>query len=91
LGLTYVSEVTIVNQLHQEKHVEEDLALSDKSDFGCTHISAVKLFFDVLASLKGSGLARELQALVKVRKVELDDKDGVCKGVVFAQLFELFG
>ena len=89
--MTYVSEVTIVNQLHQEKHVEEDLALGNKRDFCSTHICAVKLFLDVLTSLKGSGLARELEALVKVRKVELDDKDGVCKGVVFAQLFELFG
>jgi hypothetical protein len=67
------------------------LALSNKRDFGCTRICAVKLFFDVLASLKGSGLARELQALVKVRKVPLDDENGVCKRVVFAQLFELFG
>ena len=88
---TYISEVAIVDQLHQQKHVNEDLAFGNKCDFGGTHNRTMKFLFNILSCLQGSGLTRELEALVKVGKVKLDDEDGVGKRVVFPQLFELFG
>lgn len=51
----------------------------------------MELVLNVLISLQRSGLARQLEALVKVREVELDDEDGVSQVVALAQLFELFG
>ena len=88
---TYVSEVTIVDQLHLEKDVEEDLALGNLGDLSGAFLRAVKLLLIGLASLEPCRLARQLKALVEIREVELDDEDDVGKLVRLAQLFELFG
>ena len=88
---TYVSQVAVVDKLHDEEHVEENLALSIPSNLRGSLCCAVKFILDRLTSFQFGGLARQLKALVKIWKVELEDQDGVCKIVCLAQFFELFG
>ena len=88
---TYVAEISIIKQLHEEKDVEEDLALSDLWNLNGTFSCAVQLFLDILSISECGGLARQLEALIKVWEVVLDDKDGVGEIVELSELFELFG
>ena len=91
LRTTYVSQVAIVDKLHDQEHVEENLALRVPGNFSGSLSRAVKFIFDRLTSFQFGGLARQLKALVKIWKVELEDQDSVCKIVCLAQFFELFG
>ena len=88
---TYVSEVTVVDKLHEQEHVEEDLALGVLSNLSGSLLRAVQFILDSLASYQLSWLARQLKALVKIWKVELEDQDRVCEIVCLAKFFELFG
>ena len=72
-----VLQVTIINQLHNEKHVEEHLAFSNLRNLGGAHTCAMQLILNVLTGLECSWLTRQLKSLVKIGKVELDDKDSV--------------
>ena len=72
-----VLQVTIIDQLHDEKHIKEHLAFSDLRNLGGTHTCAMQLILNVLIGLEGSWLARQLESLVKIGKVKLDDKDCV--------------
>ena len=86
-----VAEVSIINELHQQENVEEDLALSDLRNLSSSVSCTVELVLNVLTSTKGRGLARKLETLVKVRQVILDDKDCVAEIIELSELFELFG
>ena len=91
LRTTYVSQVAIVDKLHDQEHIEENLALRVPGNLSGSLSCAVKFVLDSLTSFQFGGLARQLKALVKIWKVELEDQDGVCKIVCLAQFFELFG
>ena len=86
-----VSQITVVDKLHDQEHVEEYLALRVPGNLSGPLRRAVKFVLDSLISFQLSGLARQLKALVKIWKVELEDQDSVCKIVCLAQFFELFG
>ena len=89
--MTYVVQIAIIDQLHDEKHIKEHLAFSDLRNLGGTHTCAMQLILNVLTGLEGSWLARQLKSLVKIGKVKLDDKDCVRQVVSLAKFFELFG
>ena len=88
---TYVSEVSIVDKLHQEDDIDEDLALGNLGNFQGSLLRAVQFILNSLAVLQSCWLAWQLQSLVKIRKVELEYQDGICKVICLAEFFELFG
>ena len=88
---TYVSQIAIINQLHQENHIDKDLAFGNLGDFCGSLLRAVQLFLNRLTILQRCRLARKLQALVKIRQIEFEYEDRVCKVICLAQFFELFG
>ena len=53
-----VVQISIVNQLHEEKHIHEDLTLGNLSDLGGSLVSGVQLLFGGLTCFEFSGLAR---------------------------------
>lgn len=67
------------------------MALRDGRDLSSSLGGSVQFILQVLTCLERGGLARQLQALVKIREVVLDNKDGVSEVVGLAQFFELFG
>ena len=91
LDFTYISKVTIIDKLHEQKDIDEDLALGDSTNFAGSLSTRVKLILNSLSSLARSGLARQLKSLVKIWEVELKNEDGIGEVVGLAEFFELFG
>jgi hypothetical protein len=90
-SLTYVLNVTVVNQLHEKQDVCEELALSMLHDLLGTLVCAVQFAFTCLTINQRSGLAGQCKTLVQVWQVVRDHKHGVAQLKELAQLFELFG
>ena len=55
---TYVSQVTVINQLHQKNHIDKDLAFGNLGDFCGSLLRAVQLVLNSLAVLQRCWLAR---------------------------------
>jgi len=89
--LLRVAQVAVVDQLHQQKHVKEDLALGHLGDFTRTLCRAVEFVLNVFVWAQRCRLTGQLKAIVKIGQVKLDEEDGVGQIVGLAQLFELFG
>ena len=90
-SVSYIFEVTVIDQLHHQQDVDEELGLRVLNDLLSTQVSAVEHILDVLTLLERRGLARQLQSLVEVGQVVAQHQHGVAQGVELAQLFELFG
>lgn len=89
--MTYIIEVAIIDQLHNQKYVDVKLALWQLHDLESSLTRAVKLVLDLLVVFQLSGCSRQLQSGVEVFQVELEHKDDVSEAVEFAELFELLG
>lgn len=89
--MTYVLEVAVVDQLHQQEYVEEELSLWLLHDLLDSRVGAVQFSFNILILLERSGLAWEIKSGIQVWQVVGDDEHGIAQFVQFAQLFELFG
>ena len=89
--MSYVFEVTVVNELHQEQNVNEKLALGVLHDFFSPLGHAMKLVVCGLSFLKRGGLAWEGDTAVQVGQVVFHREHSVAQVEELAQLLELFG
>lgn len=88
---TYILDVAIVNQLHQQQHVREELALRMLHNFLSAFGGAVQLAFHGLTSHEWGRLARQRETVVQVWQVVGDNEHGIAELEELAQPFELFG
>ena len=89
--MTYIVEIAIIDQFHEEEHINVQLTLRILHDLSCSLVCAVKLFFCLFILFQLGSCSGQLQSGVEVFKVELEHKHSVAERVEFAQLFELLG
>ena len=68
---TYVLDVSVVDQLHEQQHVDEQLAFCVLHDLFSADQRAVQLVLRGLTSCERRRLAWQRQAVMQVRQVVL--------------------
>lgn len=77
----YILEVALINQLHLDENVQEQLGFRNEHHCFASRFRAVHDILNTCskASDDWSRLGGELQTIVEIGQVKFESKEGVCK------------